>query len=79
MDKLKLIRENEEQFKKHLQDIENLEIQQKEQNINNMILQSNQHYQKQNDAEKYLMELRKKASAENSGLIKNHLNLNNNN
>lgn len=42
MDKLRLIRENEEQFKKHLEEIENLEIQQKEQNMDNMILQSNE-------------------------------------
>ena len=33
MDKLKLIRENADQFKKHIQDIENLENQKKEQNI----------------------------------------------
>ena len=41
MDKFRLIRENEEQFKKHLEEIKNLEIQEKEQRIDNMILQSN--------------------------------------
>ena len=78
MDKLKLIRENEELFKKHLQDVENLEIQKKENKINNMILELNQENKKQNQAEKYLMELRQKSSAENSGLIKNNINKNNN-
>ena len=76
MDKLKLIRENEEQFKKHLQDIQNLEIQQKEQDINNMILQSKQESKKQYEAEKYLLELRQKSSAENSGLINKNINNN---
>ena len=74
MDKLRLIRENEEQFKKHLEEIENLKIQEKEQNIDNMILLSNIEQKKQNKEEKYLIELRKKASAENSGLIKKESN-----
>ena len=84
MDKLRLIRENEEQFKKHLEEIENLKIQEKEQKIDNMILQSNDEQKKQEKAEKYLTELRKKVWAENSGLIKKqsndnklHENLNN--
>ena len=84
MDKCRLIRENEEQFKKHLEEIKNLEIQEKEQRIDNMILQSNYKQKKQEKAEKYLTGLRKKAWAENSGLIKKesndnklHENLNN--
>ena len=83
MDKLRLIKENEEQFKKHFEEIKNLEIQEKERNLDNMILQSNIEQKRQKKAEIYLMELRKKASAENSGLIKKesknkfHENLNN--
>ena len=76
MDKFRLIRENEEQFKRHLEEIENLKIQEKEQNIDNMILLSNIEQKKQNKEEKYLIELRKKASAENSGLIKKESNNN---
>ena len=78
MDKLKLIRQNEEQFKKHLQDIQNLEIQQQEQNINKMILESKEENKKQKEAEKYLLELRQKACAENAGLFNKNLDIGNN-
>ena len=86
MEKLKLIRENAEKFKKHVEEIEKLEIQkkEKEENLNKIILQQNEENEQYNKAEKYLKSLVQKSSAENSGLLskknynnKLHENLNN--
>ena len=65
MDKLKLIRENADLFKKHVQDMENLENQKIEQNKNEQIFQLNEKNKSQSEAEKYLKSLAQKASNEN--------------
>ena len=65
MDKLKIIRENAAQFKKHIQELENLESKKRDQNDNNIMPKQNQENKKQNDAENYLKELAQKASSEN--------------
>ena len=49
MDKLKLIRENAEQFKKHIQDMENQELQKREKENNNTVQNSNQENKKQTE------------------------------
>ena len=52
MEKLKLIRENAELFKKHVQDIENLENQKVELGKNEQIHQLNEQNKSQGEAER---------------------------
>ena len=55
MEKLKIIRENAEQFKKHIQDMENLENKKREQNQNNSNKEPNQGNKTQSETENYLI------------------------
>ena len=71
MDKLKLIRENEQKFKQHLQNIQDTENQKKDSKLDAILMQANISQQQHNEAERYLMNLRQKAQVENSNLLLN--------
>ena len=71
MERLKLFHENEEKLKKHLQNILDSEIQQKENKLDEVLLKANISHRQHNDAEKYLKNLLQKAQVENSKLFFN--------